>query len=99
MILLEGEFTVPVSGLWRVSHSCTASTGKGNSNNIEVIHKGKSIKGSRSGSYQSAGGDIWTSVAREVFIRAEQDDTIYVKAGTVDGTFLFISACFEFVSP
>ena len=95
-------FTVPQSGVWRVSFSLTSGVGSADTENqsnlVCIVHNEDAVVES-----QDYTGSEWyhdtTTGGRELITRAEQGDTLYLQTNFVQGSFQYIMICFEFVSP
>ena len=101
----QGVFTVPQSGVWRVSFSLISEVNSGDtsdtefrSNTVYIFHNDSRVTESKHFtsiqwySVQTTGG-------RELIRRAEQGDTLGLETATVNSNLWRIMTCFEFLSP
>ena len=100
-------FTVPQSGVWRVSFSLTSVVDSGDtadynskSNTVSIFHNESEVTESQL--FTSIEWyKVQTTGGRELIRRAEQGDTLTLETQTVyTNTYLkSIMTCFEFLSP
>ena len=95
--MLPGVFTVPLTGVWKVSFSLYSYVSTGQINDVFIYHNQQKIEetwhrtGSKYYTVRSTGG-------RELITRAEQGDTFHLGTYRIGGLVDNIIACFEFVS-
>ena len=95
--MLPGVFTVPVTGVWRVSFTLRSEVTSGQWNNVYVYHNLQKIEETRHETY-SRDELVNSTGGRELITRAEQGDTFHLGTGGMRGSFDRIITCFEFVS-
>ena len=96
-------FTVPQTGEWRVSFSLKSAivpSSNGKSNSVYILHNEEENEESKFETYSQYYGETTTG-GRELVLRAEQGDTLALKADIVNNNnYLYsIITCFEFLFP
>jgi len=94
---LSGVFTVPVTGVWRVSFSLHSNVDTGQYNDVYIYHNQQKIQETWHLTHSEYYKVISTG-GRELITRAEQGDTFHLGTETIDDGIYFITTCFEFVS-
>ena len=95
--MLPGVFTVPVTGMWRVSFSLYSEVSTGLYNYLYIYHNQKQIGETLYFTYSEYYKVSWTG-GRELITRAERGDTFHLGTKGMKGGFYNIITCFEFVS-
>ena len=90
-------FTVPVTGVWRISFTLRSVVLTGQYNSVYMFHNDKRIVATQHDSTSETGKASFTG-GRELITRAEQGDTFHLGTGRMDNEFWRIITCFEFVS-
>ena len=90
-------FTVPVTGVWRVSFSLRSRVNTGEVNDVFIYHNQQKIEETRHETY-SRDELVNSTGGRELVTRAERGDTFHLSTWRMDGWFFHIITCFEFVS-
>ena len=93
-----GVFTVPVTGVWRVSFSLTSDVNTGNVNWVYIYHNQEKIVEAEHSAYNENNGIVSSTGGRELITRAERGDTFHLGTKGMKGGFYNIITCFEFVS-
>ena len=97
VIILHGVFTVPVTGVWRVSFSLESSVTTLEVNIVYIYHNQQRLDETKHYTHseyyvmQSTGG-------RELITRAERGDTFHLGTTRMEQYLDNIITCFEFVS-
>jgi len=95
----SGEFTVPVTGVWRVSFSLQSGVDTGQYNRVYIYHNQQQIEETRHETYSdNKGGYVESTGGRVLITRAERGDTFHLGTGSMNNSFYRIITCFEFVS-
>ena len=92
----QGVFTVPVTGVWRVSFSLISQVKK-QQNQVYLYHNQQRIEETLHYTH-SEYYKVLSTGGRELITRAEQGDTFHLGTATMDYWFYNIITCFEFVS-
>ncbi len=92
-----GVFTVPMTGVWRVSFSLESKVTTGQWNWVYIYHNQQQIAETEHDTY-SEYKRVDSTGGRELITRAERGDTFHLDTGIMKGWFNNIIACFEFVS-
>ena len=92
---ISGVFTVPVSGVWRVSYSLYSVVNGGDYNWAWIYHN-NAQQGETQHSTWSNSGQVISTGAREVTLNARRWDSIYLRTTVMLGEYVDISICFEF---
>ena len=100
--ILEGVFTVPQTGEWRVSFSLGSKLGISDQSNYVCIVQNKRITEcwyETTVHSQYHDDDGITTGGRDLVLRAVKGDTLSLHAFYVDNSLRSIITCFEFLSP
>ena len=101
--ILEGVFTVPQTGEWRVSFSLGSVVGASNDDKSNSVCIVQNFKGFTECWYETnVHGKYYggiTTGGRELVLRAVKGDTLSLRAFVVDNSLSSIITCFEFLSP
>jgi len=93
----SGVFTVPVTGVWRVSFSVQSTVTTEQRNWVYIYHNQQKIEETRH--YTNSGdGYVRSTGGRELITRAERGDTFHLGTGYLQNYFYYIITCFEFIS-
>ena len=95
--MIPGVFTVPVTGVWRVSFSLQSDVNNGQYNHVYIYHNQQMIQATQHRTY-SKDARMYSTGGRELITRAEQGDTFHLGTMKMDYIFYEIITCFEFVS-
>ena len=95
--MLPGVFTVPLTGVWRVSFSLRSYVNTGQKNWVYIYHNQQKIGETYHYTYSEYYKMYYTG-GRELITRAEQGDTFHLGTWGMGGNFYQIITCFEFVS-
>ena len=107
--MLPGEFTVPLTGVWRVSFSLQSAVSTGQENHVYIYHNQQKKQETWHYTY-SKDARVVSTGGRELITRAERGNTFHlgtgtmkgwfnhIITGTMKGWFNHIITCFEFVS-
>ena len=90
-------FTVPVTGVWRVSFSLRSVVNTGQWNNVYIYHNQQIMTETEHQTY-SKDNYVKSTGGWELITRAEQGDTFHLGTGTMKSWLYHIITCFEFVS-
>ena len=90
-------FTVPVTGVWRVSFSLQSGVNTGKHNNVYIYHNQQQIVETQHWTY-SEYYMVTSTGGRELVTKAAWGDTFHLGTFGMGGTFEKIITCFEFVS-
>ena len=93
-----GVFTVPVTGVWRVSFSLTSDVNTGNVNWVYIYHNQEKIVEAEHSAYNENNGIVSSTGGRELITRAERGDTFHLGTARMDYKLFKIITCFEFLS-
>ena len=95
--MLPGVFTVPVTGVWRVSFSLESKVNAGQFNYVYICHNQQMIDETQ---YRTHSKDarVYSTGGRELITRAERGDTFHLGTKYMRNNFWKIITCFEFVS-
>ena len=95
--MFSGVFTVPVTGVWRVSFSLWSQLNTDQWNSVFIYHNQEKIRETEHNTYSKRYKAASTG-GRELITRAERGDTFHLHAVTMKGNFYKLITCFEFVS-
>ena len=95
--IFEGVFTVPVTGVWRIFFSLKSGVNTGQENFVSLYHNQEKIEESRHASY-SQFYRVASTGGRELIMKAEQGDTVFLGTEKLDNGYYGIITCFEFES-
>ena len=90
-------FTVPLTGVWRISFSLISQVGTRQENNVFIYKNQQRIGETQLGTY-SEYKEVWFTAGRELITRAERGETFLLGTGRMWRSFWRINTCFEFVS-
>ena len=90
-------FTVPVTGVWRVSFSLMSHVGTKETNYVLIYHNQQRIEETLHDTHSGYKG-VSSTGGRELVTRAERGDTFHLGTWGMDGYYNNIITCFEFVS-
>ena len=95
--MLLGVFTVPATGVWRVSFSLMSEVNTGQTNYVNIYHNQQRIEETR---HRTSSEYYWVTSTggRELITRAERGDTFHLAIETTKDWIGNIITCFEFVS-
>ena len=95
--IFPGVFTVPVTGVWRIFFSLKSGVNTGQENFVSLYHNQEKIEESRHASYSQF---YWVASTggRELIMKAEQGDTVFLGTEKLDNGYYGIITCFEFES-
>lgn len=96
--MTPGEFTVPMTGVWRVSFSLTSDVNTGNVNWVYIYHNQQKIVEAEHSTYNENDKVVSSTGGRELVTRAERGDTFHIGTGRMDYKLFKIITCFEFLS-
>ena len=100
--MIPGEFTVPVTGVWRVSFSLRSFVNTNQGNSVYISHNQQQLERplqTITDLYTySEFKAVWSTGGKELITRAKRGDTFYLSAGRMDNAISNIITCFEFVS-
>ena len=94
--MLPGVFTVPVTGVWRVSFSLVSQTDDKHDNYIFIFHNQQKIEETVLHTFSNQ--YVYSTGGRELITRAERGDIFHLGTEKMDDEFYKIITCFEFVS-
>ena len=97
VINAPGVFTVPVTGVWRVSFSLQSAVDTGQYNHVYIYHNQQKIEETRHNTYSEYNW-VYSTGGRELITRAERGDIFHLGTEKMDDEFYKIITCFEFVS-
>ena len=90
-------FTVPVTGVWRVSFSLRSRVNTGEVNDVYIYHNQQRIEETEHRTYSQSKW-VYSTGGRELVTKAAWGDTFHLGTFGMGGTFEKIITCFEFVS-
>ena len=97
MCRIAGIFTVPVSGVWRVTFSMQSLVNTGEYNNAFLYENNYKRWETEHGTH-SASGRVRSTGGREWTLEARAGQFFYLKADSMDGIYLDINFCAEYIS-
>ena len=95
--MFPGVFTVPVTGVWRVSFSLRSYVQNRQKNFVYIYHNQQQIEETIHSAYSET-SVVYSTGGRELVTKAARGDTFHLGTTRMGGAFHQIIACFEFLS-
>ena len=89
-------FTVPVTGVWRVSYTLRSYVDTGKYIHVYLYHNWKVITETQYHAFSDE--EVRSTGGRELFTRASKGDTFHLHAYYMNSKVLEVITCFELVS-
>ena len=93
---ISGIFTVPVSGVWRLTFSMWSRVSTGDVNLAWLFINGRPVNESQQHTFSSS-STLYSTDGREVTREFSQGDNIELRTTTMDGGYTSINFCAEYV--